>query len=114
MDTQRATAERHLQHDISLIVRGLLGVRALQQKDLAVVLGIGPSGVAEKLAGRRKWSIDDIDVMCRYFDVSPATFFDDPESLFRSRCFAPTVVELPDEQMMLDLDDRHAALALAN
>lgn len=85
---EQAPQEPDLQTNVSRIVRALMGSRGMKQGDLAGILHVSRSGVTEKLSGRRKWSVDDLDAMGRFFDVSPATFFEEPEALFRSRCFS--------------------------
>lgn len=80
-----------LQDNVSSIVRGLLGLRHMRQSDLAPVLGVTPSGVNEKLQGRRKWTLNDLDALAAFFDISPATFFDEPEALFKTGRFSPLV-----------------------
>lgn len=97
-DAGMAHTGSDLQVNVSSIVRGLLGLRHMRQSDLAPVLGITPSGVNEKLQGRRKWTLDDLDAMAEHFDISPATFFDEPEALLRSRCVA---LPMPAGQMEL-------------
>lgn len=52
-----------LQTDVSSVVRALLGLKGLHQADLAPVLRISSSGVNEKLRGKRRWTLEDVDAL---------------------------------------------------
>jgi antitoxin component HigA of HigAB toxin-antitoxin module len=72
--------------NVARIVRTLLVHQGRQQVDLATHMGVTPSVVSKALTGKRTWSLDDLVVMAEFFEVSPALFFEDPESLVRNRC----------------------------
>ncbi len=79
---------------VARIVRILLAARDQNAADIAASWGVNQSVVSRLLHGQRRWTIEDIDRVAEFFDVSPALFFDDPETIVRSRCsslasFAP-------------------------
>lgn len=74
-----------LQTDVSSVVRALLGLKGLHQADLAPVLRISSSGVNEKLRGKRRWTLEDVDALAKFFQCDPVDFLSGPDTFLRRR-----------------------------
>lgn len=74
---------------VGRIAKTLLTNQDRQRSELADLLGLDSGGLSRALAGKRKWTIDDIAKMADLFEVSVSLFFEDPESIVRSRWFSP-------------------------
>ena len=74
--------------NVSRIVRTLLTHRTRSRAELATHMGVHVSAVNKAMIGRRTWDVDDLVKLADFFDVSPALFFEDAESLI------PTIGEL--------------------
>ena len=72
--------------DVARIARVLLADRNLSQTDLARNLSLDSGQVSRAMSGKRKWTLTEVATMAKFFDVSVALFFDDPDTLLRSRC----------------------------
>jgi antitoxin component HigA of HigAB toxin-antitoxin module len=70
---------------ISRVVRVLMTLNEETQVDLAEVLGIKPQAVSDKMNGRIRWNIDDIERMARHYEVRSADFMRDPKELILRR-----------------------------
>lgn len=66
----------------------LMARRGMTQTELAEAIGYTQPAVSDKLAGRRKWNIEDLWLLSDEFVVDVSMFFEDPEDLLRSRWFA--------------------------
>jgi transcriptional regulator with XRE-family HTH domain len=74
----------HPRHNqIAKIVKVLLAVRDLDQKDLASRFNGrgGTTSLSRSMNGHRKWTIEDLEEMASFFDVPVATFFEDVDRL---------------------------------
>lgn len=69
--------------NVARIVRTLLTHQNKSRGELARCLGVHVSAVSKALNGKRAWDIDDIILMADFFDVSPAIFFEDAETLLK-------------------------------
>lgn len=88
-----ASRTASLNDNITAVTRLLMASRGgMNQTELAELLGVHRSFVTKRFDGSRAWRIDDIEAMAKAFDCSPALFFEDPGSLFRSRCFPQDLV----------------------
>ena len=79
-----ATSDQRAGH----VTKILLSTKQRRQADLAEHLGMDTGTMSRTIAGKRKWTLSEIERAAEFFDVSVAVFFDDPETLVRSRCFA--------------------------
>lgn len=72
-----------LQRHISGNVKLLLAMQDKRQNDLAEILDIAKSGVSSKMshADGRRWSVEDIDAMARWFGVSVEVLYGDPAQM---------------------------------
>lgn len=57
------------QERISRNVRLLMAAHGEQQQDLARRLGISAASVSDKLKGRRRWSVDDLDIIAAAYEI---------------------------------------------
>lgn len=63
----------------------LLAQHDRRQSDLGVALDLDSSQVSRAIAGKRKWTLTEIERAAEFFDVSVALFFEQPEAVVRSR-----------------------------
>lgn len=59
---------------VSRTVETLLASRGENRTALARGLGHSQGWVTQKLGGQRRWSMDDLDALGRYFGLPPAAF----------------------------------------
>jgi transcriptional regulator with XRE-family HTH domain len=91
--SQRST---NLNTNITGVTRLLMARRnGMTQSELAEALGVHKTLISRSFRGERSWRIEDLEAMAQLFDVSPALFFDSPETLLRSRCSSTVPVTLP-------------------
>lgn len=76
--------------DVARVVRMLMALRDFRQPAVAAALGLHQSGVSRALKGKRAWTLDDLDKLAELFEVPVSTFYEEPEVVLRSRCFAET------------------------
>lgn len=79
------TAPAPIHDNVSRVVAGLMGLNREKQAQIAHVLGVAPSGVSEKLNGKRDWSIEDLQALGAHWDVGPGVFFTPAEEVFRGQ-----------------------------
>lgn len=60
---------------ISEYVIDQLARRGEQRQVFAARLGKSPTWATQKLSGKRRWTVDDLDVLGAYFGVHPMQFF---------------------------------------
>lgn len=77
------------------IAKTLLAHKQRLQMDLGDRLGMDSGTISKALNGKRKWTMAEIEAMAEFFDVSVALFFEDPETLLRSRCSSGAPFTLP-------------------
>lgn len=68
----------HTQERVTTAVRMLMAAQRLKQSDLAAALGISQPSVSAKLAGRARWSVDDLDKLASTFGVALADLVSPP------------------------------------
>jgi transcriptional regulator with XRE-family HTH domain len=71
---------------MEIIVETLLSWRGRTRAELADHLGVHVSAISKAYKGKRRWTMDEVEMMAEFFDVPVTSFFDDPESLVKSRC----------------------------
>lgn len=71
--------------NVARIVAALMAIHGEKQDALSELLGIARSGISDKLAGRRPWTVDDIARLALHYDVSVAMFFVPAEQVFRAQ-----------------------------
>lgn len=86
------TSPTAMDEGVGRIVKTLLTNKGRQRHELGEALNLDSGNLSRALAGKRKWTMRDIAVMAEFFDVSVALFFEDPESIVRSRCFSPAAL----------------------
>ncbi len=91
------------QRRVGTMVAALIRVTGRTITDAAAHLGIHRNSLADKIAGRRPFTEDEILALAGFFEVTPAQLFEDPRQLLgvspaQSRC-----IEVP----------RHLTLATA-
>lgn len=91
---------------IAANVRALMGRgrtptsgRRVTQAELSREVGVGQSGMSERLAGKVPFDTDELLRVARFFEVGVADLMED----VRSRCFAPFSLVNDDGQMELAL-----------
>lgn len=73
------------------MVAALLKVTGKTTLEGAALLGMHRNSLADKIAGRRAFTEDEIVTLAAYFDVPPGRLFEDPAALLgvsraQSRC----------------------------
>jgi antitoxin component HigA of HigAB toxin-antitoxin module len=71
------------------VVKILLAQHDRRQSELADHLGMDTGTMSRTIAGKRKWTLTEIEQAAEFFDVSVALFFERPEAVVRSRWFSP-------------------------
>ncbi len=79
--------------NVARIVKTLLTHQNKTRTELASSLGVHPSAVTKALNGQRSWAVDDLVTMADFFEVSPALFFEDPDTLVRSKWFQQPMLQ---------------------
>ena len=51
-------------------LRAEMGRRGLNMRTLGLVLGVTKATISRKLTGKGKWSLKDVDRLCKYFDCT--------------------------------------------
>lgn len=74
---------RNANADVGRIVRTLLAHQARSQTELAAYLELDGGSLSRSMKGTRKWTFGEIAIMADFFDVSPAIFFEDAETLVK-------------------------------
>jgi transcriptional regulator with XRE-family HTH domain len=81
--TRRAAAT---QANISRNVKVYMAERGIRsQVELAALTGLHQTSISKALAGVRRWSLDDLDILAEQFDVPVSLLLED--TLVRNRCF---------------------------
>lgn len=57
------------QERISRNVRMLFAAHGDDQQTAARKLGMSPSAISDKLKGRRRWSVDDLDIIAEAYEI---------------------------------------------
>jgi hypothetical protein len=61
--------------DISTKVRVLIAERNSKKKEVALAIGNSPALFSHKLSGKVAFSIDELFMLCDYFQISPNDFY---------------------------------------
>lgn len=72
---------------VGIIAKTLLTNREIPRMDLADTLKLDSGQISRALAGKRKWTIAEIETMAAFFNVGVGLFFEDPATLVRNRWF---------------------------
>ena len=78
---------RDVQANISAVVRLFMALHDLNQGELAAELDTNQPRISDKLAGRRRWHVEDVAKLAAHFDVPADIFFQSADEVLRSRCF---------------------------
>ena len=70
--------------NVARIVKTLLTHQGKSRSELAQALHVHVSAVNKAISGQRSWDVNDITRMADFFEVSPALFFEDAETLIRT------------------------------
>lgn len=71
-----------LQSNVTQVLKVLLTAHGETQADVAEVLGVTQSSVSNKMAGKTRWSLDDIQRLTHHFELtSPSVFLEDARRL---------------------------------
>lgn len=81
--THPEPARGHVADNVTTIVKVLMALDGLDQRDLAAELGIDPAAITRTFKGQRKWQIDEIERLSEVFDTPPASFFQPVEGIVR-------------------------------
>lgn len=77
-DSGRAT------HNVTRVVKILMALEGMDQRDLARSLGVATSAVSRSFSGERKWQLDDIERLAEIFDRPQSYFLEPAESIVRA------------------------------
>lgn len=66
------------------IMKILLAYREMAAKDLANRAGISPGSLSDRMHGRSKITLDDLEMWAKALDVSGAVWFSEPEDVLMS------------------------------
>ena len=69
------------QDAISAVVRLLLTVRHETQETVAEALGLPRASLSNRLAGRTRWTSDDLDRLAAHFGIDPAVLLMSPAEI---------------------------------
>lgn len=64
--------------NVTKVVRGLIALGGWTQRDLATAAGIDETTVSNKMSGKRRWSLEDIDALSAAFGLEWSTFLQPP------------------------------------
>ena len=78
------------QDTISAVVRLLLTVRHETQETVAAALGLPRASLSNRLAGRTRWTSDDLDRLADHFGIDPAVLLMSPAEIL-----GPDLLEPP-------------------
>lgn len=73
------------------MVRTLLAYQGKRQADLAAYLDIDSGTMSKAMNGSRRWAVEEIDLMAVFFERNAGIFFEDADSLIRSRWISQLV-----------------------
>lgn len=74
-----------INENVSRIVNILLARDELRKQDLALGLDYDPGTITRAMQGKRSWTLDDLVAMAEFFEVPVSLFFEEPDSLVRSK-----------------------------
>lgn len=93
MNTNRAGGEGAIPHllqdNVSRVVKTLLTAHAQTQGDIAESLGMTQAAVSNKIAGKTRWSLDDIERLSAHFGVPAPVLLDDARNLIGGDAHRP-------------------------
>lgn len=100
METMRKLVVSEHREKVAEEVRALMGRHRVSQKALGIALGLGQSGISDRVNGKVPFDVDELYAMAEFFDVPVVTFFG---SSFLSGYV--TAVPDPEGPLQLSLDD---------
>lgn len=74
-----------LERNVSRVVNVLLAALGQERQDLAEPLGVTRAQVSNRLNGKTKLTVRDLEALAKHFDLPPEVFFRDPAELFDRR-----------------------------
>lgn len=77
-----SNGERDADRNVRLVVQALRATRQLGVGDLAAHLGVSRNGMSERLHGKRRITVAELDRLAQLFNVEPGQFFVDVDDLF--------------------------------
>ena len=60
-----------LQENVTKFIKVAMTLNGVSQKTLAEALGYNPSAVSQKMSGRVRWNLDDIEKASNFLHVKP-------------------------------------------
>lgn len=75
--------------DVASVVRMLMARSRMSVEQLGAVVGISRGTLYNRLKAENPWQAWELKVIAEHFGESPTIFFENPETLFRSKCFSP-------------------------
>jgi antitoxin component HigA of HigAB toxin-antitoxin module len=63
------------------IAKAFMAFRGMNQKQLGEAIGWKDGKVSDLMTGRKEWSLNEAVAIAEALDISPATFFEDPEDV---------------------------------
>lgn len=70
---------------VTRVVRVLMTLHEEDQEKLAAVLGVKRQAVSDKMNGRIRWNLDDLEALATHYGVRSADFLRDPKELMNFR-----------------------------
>jgi transcriptional regulator with XRE-family HTH domain len=59
-------------HRVAAEIRAHAARQGIMQKDLAKALGLKPSGITNRMRGKVAFTLDELEVLARLFEIEPA------------------------------------------
>jgi transcriptional regulator with XRE-family HTH domain len=66
---------------IGRVLKMLCQAHGMPLRDVADLLGVTPTALSARIAGRRRFQAEEVDLMARHFNIDPGVFFADPAVL---------------------------------
>ncbi len=71
-----------IQRNVTQVLRTLLLAHGEDQSDVAKALRVTQAAVSNKMAGKTRWSLDDVEALAEHFGMEdPGLFLNDPRAL---------------------------------
>jgi hypothetical protein len=75
------SASTALEGVVTRVVRVMMTLHEENQDSLATVLGVKKQAVSDKMNGRIRWSLDDLEKLAAHYHIRSADFLRDPREL---------------------------------
>jgi transcriptional regulator with XRE-family HTH domain len=66
---------------IGRVLKMLCQAHGTPLRDVADLLGVTPTALSARIAGRRRFQAEEVDLLARHFEIDPGVFFVDPATL---------------------------------